>query len=230
MAGTVRSRLRSCYENLLEATESVALQANEIVRRPQNVSGRFRHANNRVTFECFVVLENWSARSSSAKERVTIVVRAQEEMSVTGDTLYQSTVGVSYFEPADGGARLLHTVHFDFGPQQRCHPTFHAQLTKEPVIPSEEEKTELRCEVTFLPENGCCFKNARIPTSDMTLASVLLCLFADHIKDEIFAEYKRRIREIQQAMPRPNYDAAMQDSLKADLTRLGSSHWFAHIV
>ena len=73
------------------------------------------------------------------------------------------------------------------------------------------------------------FRMQRIQTSDMTLASVLLCLAADHLEPAAFVDFKARVIEIQKSMPVPRYHAGMRKSLGNDLSRLGSSHWFAHM-
>jgi hypothetical protein len=230
MTGGVFSKLWGVYERLLAATESTAAQSNVgTVRRPQSLSGRFRRDQQGIVFECVIVLENWRWRASKTNEKVTIVVHVQESLTADGNTLQRSTVRVSYFAARDNNADWLHTVHFDFGPQQACHPTFHAQLTEEAVIPSGQDAAELGCDVMFGTREGRCFKNARIPTSDMTFSSVLLCLAADHIRAEFFSQFKAEIVQIQRDMPMPNYDPAMKQSLQADVTRIGSSHWFAHV-
>jgi hypothetical protein len=230
MTGGVYSRLWGAYERLLEATARTASDADAgSVRRPSSLVSRFRTEQGKIIFECCVVLENWKWRASKTVEHVTIVIHAKESLINGGQTLEKSVVKVSYFEPQNDAARWLHTVHFDFEPQLRCHPTFHAQLTREIVVPSAEDRRELNCRVNFEAHPGRCFERARIPTSDMTLASVLLCVVADHIREELFAPFKARVLEIQREMPMPNYDPSMKASLRNDVDRLGSSHWFAHV-
>jgi hypothetical protein len=228
----VNYRICSVYERLLEAIDDAAAKANAgAVRRRQSRVSNFKRQGSVVEFGCYVIFENWKWRASHTHERVTIVLHAQEELAANCTALNRSTVRVSYFDARDDGVRPLHTVHFDFGPQQICHPTFHAQLTADPIIPPDDEAEELKCEVHFTPtfDKGRCFQNARIPTCDMTLASVLLCLAADHLGVEFFREFKANVIEIQKSMPVPSYDEEMRKSLGGDLRRLSSSHWFAHL-
>ena len=229
----VSYRVSSVYERLLEAIDESAAKANAgAVRRRQSLVSSFKRRGSVVEFGCYIILENWKWRASHTNERVTIVLHAQEELARDGTALNRSTVRVSYFDTRGDEVSPLHTVHFDFGPQQVCHPTFHAQLTADPIIPPVDEAEELKCEVRFIPtiEKVRCFQNARIPTCDMTLASVLLCLAADHLGVDFFREFKASVIEIQKSMPIPNYDEGMRMSLGIDLRRLGSSHWFAHIA
>ena len=76
-------------------------------------------------------------------------MHAQEELADNCAALNRSTVRVSYFSAEEGDTSPFHTVHFDFGPGQTCHPTFHAQLTTDVVVPSieEDEGNQVRREV-----------------------------------------------------------------------------------
>jgi len=225
----VKYEVSSRYEQLMIAIEDAANQANAgIVHRRQSMVGCFHKHSDNVTFRCYLVMENWKWRAAKTSENVTIVVQAKETLSKDARTLIESVVGVSYFEMIRAKPEVLHSVHYDFGPPLECHPTFHAQFTAQPFIPPSDEISELNCDLQFGHSTGRCFKNARIPTSDMTFASVLLCLAADHIGGQFFTEFKAKVLEIQRSMPKPSYET-LRKSLGTDRSRLGSSHWFAHM-
>jgi len=224
--GPVAYAVRSQYETLLADLEK---QADQSDCGTLNATGRFtREDNGRIHFECFLYLRDWRARGSSAKERVHIVVQVQETMVEKQPVcvLERSTVRVSYFNIENGLAQLLHSVHFDHGDEEAGHPVFHAQLTRERISLPEETAGELEFE---FPEGEVAevFKNARIPTSDMTLPSVLLCLAADHFKGEFFVDFLARVKELQANMPQPIF-AQTKQSLRTFPDHLRSSHWFAH--
>jgi len=182
--------LMSLYERMIAAVENAATDANAGMVYYKSVLACFRVDGQRVLFDAYLYLKDWKWRPGKTTERVSIVLRAQEEMTKNGSELVRSTVGVSYYSVAEGSATLLHTMHFDFGPPSMCHPTFHAQLSNQPVLPPVEESRELNCELQLANNNVRCFGNARIPTCDMTLSSVLLCLVADHIGDEFFRDLR----------------------------------------
>ncbi len=226
----VKYEVSSRYEQLIVAIEDAANQANAgIVHRRQSLVGCFHKHSDNVTFCCYLVMENWKWRAAKTSEIVTIVVQVTETLSKDAGTLVESVVGVSYFEMKGAKPAVLHSIHYDFGPPLKCHPTFHAQFSAQPFIPPSEEISQLNCDLDFENSTSRCFKNARIPTSDMTFASVLLCLAADHIGGQFFAEFKAKVLEIQELMPKPSCES-LQMSLQADRSHLGSSHWFAHML
>jgi hypothetical protein len=172
---------------------------------------------------------NWPARSSSAKERVHILVHVQETICKQhlNYCLERSTVRVNYFRVENGEAFLMHGIHFDHGLEEICHPVFHAQVANDAVALPDEIAGELEFAFVLHPRPSEVFKNARIPTSDMTLPSVLLCLAADHLKAEFFPAFLSTVRELQAKMPPPIFTKTKQ-SIHDEPDHLRSSHWFAH--
>jgi hypothetical protein len=224
----VKYSVTSAYERLVQEMDAAANRANAgTVRFRSSFVPCFARNAEGVTFDCFLVLENWKWRGAETSERVTIVMQAHETMTPDVSSILTSVVVLSYYDMKEGKPSLLHSVHYDFGRPLDCHPTFHAQLTHKPIVLPEKESTELNCSLTFTDEKSRCFKNARIPTSDMTFGSVLVCLAADHIGGSFFTEFRDKALEIQNTMPRPDY-TFLQNSIAANLTHLRSSHWFAH--
>jgi hypothetical protein len=213
--------LLTALENAAEASDA------GFVRKRQSLVPCFTRAGENVEFECYLYLKDWTWRATKSNERVNILVHAKERMSRDGTMLIASAVLVSYFQVTEGKATLLHSMHFDYGSPQVCHPIFHAQLTSEPLTLPEDEALELDCDLEISDGRVSCFKNARIPTCDMTLSSVLLCLAADHIKREFFDPLRTELKGIQSELPRPTF-AALNDSLRNESNHLRSSHWFAH--
>lgn len=221
-------RISGMYERLLVNFEDVALRANAgTVHYQRCATSCFSRSASAIEFECYLVLMGWPWRAGTTTERVNIVLQAQEAMSTNASSLTRSTVRVSYFAQQDETVEFLHSMHFDFGiPPQQCHPLFHAQVSDEPIVPPDDVLRELDCDLLIPQQKGRCFKNARIPTSDMTLSSVLLCIAADHLPIEYFAEFRGMIEECESEFAQPTFDP-LQESWQRN-RRFRSVHWFAH--
>jgi hypothetical protein len=135
---------------------------------------------------------------------------------------------VNYFTTLDDHLKLLQAFHYDYDPVQRDHPLFHMQVTDRCIALPTADSEELEVQ---MPGAGTStvLRCARVPTCDMTLASVLLCLAADHVGGELFAEFVTKICELQKEMPQPNIDKLGQ-SLGAPVQNVRSSHWFQHML
>lgn len=233
MAGAgVPYALTSRYERILNALSDAASQSNTgFVYSRQSLVPCFRRLGDSIIFDCYLFLRDWRRRPTTSKDKVEIVIHIQETMDGTATSLEKSTVRIGYFNADGGNLAPLHTVHFDYGPNEDLHPTFHAQLSPEPIVIPAEYHEELSCELQFPPPQFrlTCFPWARIPTSDMTLPSVLLCLAADHIGGSFFREFRSQLIEIHREMPLPAFDS-LRDSFKASDTHIRSDHWFAHMT
>lgn len=221
--------LKQPYETLLNELDDKASMSNCGLVKTFGRFERSENDNSRVVFNSFVRLANWAARATSDKESVDIIIHIQEtihEQQHNKFVLERSTVRVSYFTVEGQEAKLLHGIHFDYGPEQQSHPIFHAQLTNETVDLSAETAKELEFSIQQVSSHKP-FKNARIPTSDMTMPSVLLCLAADHIKSDFFGEFLSRVKVLQEQMPQPTFGKTCQ-SIQAAPHHIRSSHWFAH--
>lgn len=221
-------RTKNNYDLLVSAFEDAAGEANcGLLQATRPLSAKFLPAPDDCnTFEAYIHLYEWNVRSTSGKERVHILLHVQETIECATRRLTHSTVRVGYFQVQDNRAILLHSVHFDHGPTQDAHPMFHAQLTSETFNLPKTVAQELEFAYEQVPCNGC-FKNARIPTSDMTLPSVLLCLAADHIQFRVFCDFYEKVQSIQAELPQPIYETT-RASIEASPGHLRSSHWFAH--
>jgi hypothetical protein len=137
---------------------------------------------------------------------------------------------VSYFQTTGQTAHLRGSVHYDHisPPQDDQHPYFHAQLYSDPVMPAGEVKAYF----DYTVDSSCFrpFNHVRIPTADMTLSSVFLCLAADHLPQACFAEFRERFLALQDKLPHPLLDDFRGSfGLGANAqrpTHLKSSHWF----
>jgi hypothetical protein len=228
--GSVPYDVISPYEALLAALDDTAARANcGFVKYSKSLLPFFeQQADGAVAFRCHIHLQEWRARGSSRRERIHMLIHAEETFRRARPTsiLLKSTVRVSYFAIEENRTRVLQTVHYDYGPVQPLHPEFHAQLSSEVVQLSAQDATELEFPYHPNPAHDVC-KSARIPTSDMTLPSVLLCLAADHIEAGFFPEFLHCVRDLQDKLPQPP-DGTTRQSILASPRNLRSSHWFAH--
>jgi hypothetical protein len=124
-------------------------------------------------------------------------------------------------------SRLVQALHYDFvEPGQGGHPFFHAQLTNEAIPDADLRSVDCQLELELQADSDDCVVTTRIPTPDMTLASVLYCLVADHLDATRFAEFAGRVHAIQNRLPAPGFES-IRRSLEG-ATHFKSSHWFAH--
>jgi hypothetical protein len=139
-----------------------------------------------------------------------------------------SSVCVNYFTVLEDQQKLLQAFHYDYDPTQRDHPLFHMQVTNRCIAmpPADSQSLEIQMPVAVAEPVLRC---ARVPTCDMTLASALLCLAADHVGGQLFAEFLAKICKIQKGMPQPNI-VKLGQSLGNPVQDVRSSHWFSHVL
>ncbi|MFO0941916.1 MAG: hypothetical protein U0930_14290 [Pirellulales bacterium] len=150
------------------------------------------------------------------------MLHAQEVLSGDANMLIKSRVKVTYVKLNGTDGFPLHSVHFDYGPPMAGHAMFHAQLADEAVEIPERQKREMNLEFSLSGELKC-FQFARIPTADMSLSSVLLCIVADHVNLEQFRDYLAVCKKLD--MPVPSFPK-MMESL-SPMRTFNSHHWFA---
>lgn len=223
------------YESLLKAFETTVTGANRTVKLPSRAVSASFHAvsSTKAVFSRSLYLRDWPHKKKlSPGRRLDVVISARETFHTRPVwSLTRSTVYANYLVAAsDSAARLVQAVHFDFDAGgQDCHPYFHVQLTDEVIDDSLIE--DLRSDGFELELKPCTGNRSswvvtRIPTSDMTLASVLYCLVADHLPRD-FAEFARQVHSIQNRLPRPAF-SALRTSLSGS-HHFKSSHWYAHM-
>jgi hypothetical protein len=224
-AGGLEYATMSAYEALVESfVKAVDKAACGYVKNMPILSCFRPEGDGTVTFDSCLHLQNWGQ-----KEQVSILVRAQESIRRgRPPVLLKSTVRVCYFRTDQERATLLQSMHFDYGEEQDCHAVFHAQLCPEAIqlSPDEVDATEFYFPQEF--PRAICVKNARIPTSDMTFSSVLLCLAADHMRVEFFREFLASVRDVHEKMPLPPFEN-LKRSIAKEPGHLRSIHWFAHM-
>lgn len=179
-----------------------------------------------VVFEEYLHLRKWKERRDS-KKVVSILVKATEKIRRSDRVLVSSTVRVSYYRVAGEAAQHVLSLHFDYD-QNPTHPVFHAQVTDEQLDVPAKEARALGLNYDRQQTNVVCLRNARIPTCDMTLPSVLLCLAADHLSlgPKDFSDLIGTIKRLQQQLPRPDI-TKMKTCMTKEPGHLCSSLWFA---
>ena len=220
-------KVRGKYESLIEALSKVGTDADcGEATLPKPVASCFHSAADPsvVEFDCVFYLKSWRWKGVSKSERINILVHAKEYIQRADQVLLKSTVCVNYFTgPADAPI-LLQAFHYDFDPEPADHPLFHMQVTNRCIALTAEAIASLEVR---LPAGDAqpVLRCARVPTCDMTLASVLLCLAADHVGGTIFIEFLKKICELQADLPQPAIEL-LRNNLGSPVRNVRSSHWF----
>lgn len=229
-------KIHQAYERLVEAFGEVVVSANGGTVKSLPVSECFKPQSKCTVYENYMHLANWNFRPGKTNEKLSILLKVEETvdnapLSVDPPRydVSKSTVWVSYYEA--GFKKLLQSIHFDFEGPKQSHPIFHAQFTHEGIplpdgIP-EQLGVALPAETDSIP--NC--KSVRIPTADMTLSSVLLCLIVDHIKSDFVSTFLTELDKLEDRLPLPRCDQILDsiDGLTRDHRNLRSKHWFAHM-
>jgi hypothetical protein len=232
----VPSEIVSAYEGFLEAFREAVENADGKVSFPDKpLPSCFIDSGNSTTvaFKRCLHLENWPSRHLSRGKRLDVVILACEEITRGTWSLKRSTVYLNYFVISNSKARLVQSLHYDFlEGGQTDHPLFHVQLTNEPIAKQDRLTVGFDLELEPLEQSNECRLTTRIPTPDMTLASVLYCLVADHWADskrtKIFIPFAKQVRSIQDRLPTLRFDT-LKKSLQSSTKHFKSSHWFAHM-
>jgi len=224
------NNVRSAYESVLEAFRGAVEDANGNVVVPVPVNACFHSDDNSTaTFQTCLYLKAWPCRRLSRTKHLDIVIKALETFTKPNWLLTKSTVYLNYFVVSDTTTQLVQSLHYDFvDGGQLNHPFFHVQLSDEVIPDPDLRSTGFDREIN-MPEDNHCWVTTKIPTPDMTLASVLYCLVADHLPAGIFTGFAAQMISIQERLPRPKFDR-LKDSLKSTSQDFKSSHWFAHSV
>ncbi len=231
-------RVTSAYESLLQEFRRVVEDANQTVSSPEPpLLSCFRPSgdNSSVTFETCLCLKDWPCKKLPRGKRLHVLIKALEILKRLGPLpssswgLMKSTVYLNYIVVSDSTAHLAQSLHFDFVEGgQINHPIFHVQLIDEPIPEADLRGTGFDLELRLTQPPNECWVTTRIPTSDMTFASVLYCVVADHLGTDFFRDFAERVRSIQERLPHPCCDA-LKKSLQESSLHFKSSHWFAHM-
>jgi hypothetical protein len=226
--GGLRGQIVVAYDDLVyalkEASENAGVGFVEWIDLPSAAFRADQAQQNVTILDLKLHLVEWQAGNGS----VSILIQVREAIDRTLQSLRKSTVLVNYFEVNGQSARHLHSMHFDFEGAQDNHPVFHAQLCTDRVAVPEQHARKLAFEYQLDEAIPTCFQRARIPTSDMTFASVLLCIAADHLEPKFFKEFLQAVVDIQAKMPLPPCSQT-RDSITATAGQLRSYNWFAHM-
>ena len=232
------TKLWAAYEDFLYSFQTAVEQTSGQVFSPDRpIASCFtRSGNATVEFKRCLYLKGLRSRRLSGSKRLDLVIMAMEELERgTGEhdkevwTLRKSTVQLNYIVVADGVGRLAQALHFDFDQAgQRDHPFFHVQLTDELIAAAECLVGHVDFDIQPPSERSECYVTTRIPTCDMTLASVLYCLAADHFGGAIFNQFAQEVLSIEDRLPPLRFDA-LKKSVDTSPLHFKSVHWFAHM-
>jgi hypothetical protein len=226
------NKVSSAYESLLEAFRATVEDANLTISIPRPVRSCFLQTGDVGTaaFKECLYLKGWPCRRLPGSKRLDIVINALETFARPSWSLMKSTVYLNYFVVSDSTAELVQALHYDFVQGgQPDHPFFHVQLSDEAIPDADLKSTGFDLEVQLPERSSQCWVTTRIPTAEMTLASVLYSLVADHLGEGSFGQFANDVHAIQERLPSPNFDA-MKKSFQKSATHFKSSHWFAHML
>ncbi len=182
-----------------------------------------------VDFSICLYLKGCPCKRVPHGKRLDVVIKALETLDKSSWFLMRSTVYLNYFVAADSMGKLVQSLHYDFvDGGQANHAFFHAQLNDK-SIPEGDLRSigfELQLDVPDQSVQTCA--DTRVPTPDMTLASVLYCLAADHLA-EIFSQFAESVNAVQDRLPPVRFEA-LKNSLSKSSGHFKSSHWFAHML
>lgn len=224
------STVRTAYEGLLEAFRTTVEGANlslSFQMRPLKSSFVKVDGTNNAAFIYSFYLKGWPCRRLPRNKRLDVVVKAMETFNKPSWGVTKSTVYVNYFVISGTETKLVQSLRYDFvegGLDD--HPLFHVHLTDE-LIP-EDDLRSAGCELSVPISANECWVATRIPTPDMTLASVIYCLVADHLGAVRLSQFAEKVESIQDQMPAPCFEPIRQ-SLHRSTGHFKSSHWFSHI-
>lgn len=216
----------SAYEDFVSRFQQAVEDADSSVAlSSRGVPNCFFTTNDGVVeFKLNVWVKGWRHRRLG-RRRLDVGIVALERLETKSWELVKSTVRVNYMIVSDGHARLVQSLHYDFEKDgQECHPLFHAQLSHELV---DLQDVGFNLDMDPLDDGNLCWVTTRIPTPDMTLASVLYCLVADQPNEGVFREFRTKVQPAQDRLPSLTYDA-LKDSVERS-SHFKSSHWFAHM-
>jgi len=230
------NKIRTAYEDFLGSFQiAVEEAAGEVFVPDRPVGSSFTDSGrSTVEFKRCLYLRGLPSRRLSRSKRLDVIVMGLEELEkgtgTTKDlwTLRKSTVRLNYIVVSNATGRLAQSLHFDFDHAgQVDHPFFHVQLTDEQIPVHEYPTKDLDFEWQLPTERNECCVTTRIPTSDMTLTSVLYCLAADHLSGDIFKQFALKVGSIQERLPPLRFEA-LKNSIEKASFHFRSSHWFAH--
>ena len=229
---TPPNKVSSAYEDFVEAFRLAVEDANvEVVFPPRPLRSCFTEfgGNTAAAFERCLYLKNWPCRKLPQNRRLAIVIKALETFERPSWSLSKSSVYLNYFVVDGTTAELVQSLHYDFvAGGQTDHPFFHLQLTNEPIPELDLRNTGFDLQLKLPDQPSRCWVTTRIPTPDMTFASVLYCVVADHLGAGIFRQFAEKIDSIQDRLPSPGFED-LKNSLRQSSVHFKSSHWFAHM-
>ena len=180
-----------------------------------------------ITFDCVVLCKNWrwKSRTTRASKRLDILIHAYEIFGQATEIVLQSNVEVSYINTNLDSPKLMQSIHYDYNPDQPEHALFHMQVTDKCVsLGGDNGDLEYSPPISGDVRS---LETARFPTPDMTFASVLVCLAADHFVPNEFWDFRIHAKEFQKSIPKPDV-SKLYSSFESEPNSVRSWHWFSH--
>ena len=232
------NKLWTAYDTFLESFRmAIEEAAGQVFFPDRPVAASFvASAHGIVEFRRCLYLKNLPSRKLSGKKRLDLVILGLESLERGSGqhdrelwTLCKSTVQLNYIVVGNSIGKLAQALHFDFDQTgQVDHPFFHVQLTDELIAADDCLRGHIDFKMQKPTEQNECYVTTRIPTCDMTLASVLYCLAADHLGGAIFNQFAQKVDQLQDRLPPLRFDA-LKSSVQKTTLHLKSFHWFAHM-
>lgn len=182
------------------------------------------------TLDCLIFLKGWPYKSVTGRRtrQLDIVVRAVEKFSKRSWRVQKSDVHVLYLQPSlEGEAKVIQNIHYDFQENpDSAHPVFHAQFGNK-MIEDFDKFPEISLPSNFRldPTDDKAYKNLRIPTAHMGLASVLFSLAADHLEHDVFEVFAQSTSKCLESIPDAECDS-LRANAKSDSFTYKSMHWY----
>jgi hypothetical protein len=211
------------------------IKTNEIISSEETVSKRGRRIVKEESEDIIqmrltqpIHMKDWPYKACSDKERVDILIEANETFYILTGAIRTSGTFVNYFKTEEKGliAIPIESIHYDLERfQQEAHPIFHAQLADNIINAESRAKSDTFKKFTLKSETiKPRYGNVRIPTAHMDLISVLISLIADHSGASTL---KDMIKIIKKETDFPVYDCKhLYTSIKGDALYFRSLHWY----
>jgi len=221
----------NAYESFLEEfRKAVEGRNGQVLPLFVPLGSCFRESSDSgsVDFTICLYLKGCPCKRLPHGKRLDVVIKALETLDKSSWSLMRSSVYLNYFVAVDSMCQLVQSLHYDFvDGGQANHPFFHVQLTDESMPEGDLRSVGFELQLDVSEEPSQCWVDTRIPTPDMTLASVLYCLVADHLA-EIFSQFAESVDAVQDRLPTLRFEALTKSLQKSSL-HFKSSHWFAHM-
>ena len=219
-------RVKSAYEKVWGGFVSACEQSNCVVK-PKLFSEAIHCKTNtdgRSFIRSVIYLQGLRFRGAVTSEKIDVLIRSEETLSKSCQEMEKSCVTVAYLTVDKSVAKLHQSIHYDYeGCVKPAHPWFHAQLGADFL--DDQDRKRVGCTHEINKDQCSPIKTLRISTSHMGLASVLVGLAADHLKEPFFKDLLSRTQREQNNFPPPRFQR-FQMRLRRKPANYMNLHWF----